>query len=130
MKTLDGFESTSPAKSFRPNSIGLYDISGNVWEWCHDYYDAQYYSVAPLYTPQGPEQSFDPQEPNIIKRVIRGGSFLCNTNSCTGYRSGARMKAEFTSGTFHTGFRGVVDSPGYAQWAAQQKAIEQWRKRR
>ncbi len=130
MKTLDGFEATAPVKAFQPNSLGLYDISGNVWEWCHDYYDAQYYAVSPAHNPQGPEQSFDPQEPNIIKRVIRGGSFMCNTNSCTGYRSGARMKAEFISGTFHTGFRGVVDMQGYALWAAREQAIEAWLKGR
>ncbi len=128
MQTLDGFQDTSPARTFPPNKLGLYDISGNVWEWCQDYYDARYFAVSPRRNPPGPYESFDPQEPDIIKRVIRGGSFMCNTNSCTGYRSGARMKAEFTSGTFHTGFRGVVDSPGHALWAARQRAIQELRK--
>jgi formylglycine-generating enzyme len=130
MQTLDGFQDTSPARIYPPNTLGLYDISGNVWEWCQDYYDARYYAVSPRRNPPGPDESFDPQEPAIIKRVIRGGSFMCNTNSCTGYRSGARMKAEFTSGTFHTGFRGVVDSRGYAVWTERQRAIEAWRNRR
>lgn len=128
--TLDRFEGTSPVRSFPPNSLGLYDISGNVWEWCHDYYDARYYENSPHRNPQGSDQSFDPQEPAIIKRVMRGGSFLCNTNSCTGYRSGARMKGEFTSGTFHTGFRGVVDSAGYDRWVERHAKINVWRTNR
>lgn len=106
---LDGFETTSPVKSFPPNPFGLYDMAGNVWEWCQDYYHADYYRVSPRRNPQGPTSSFDPDEPHIIKRVMRGGSFLCNVNSCTGYRTRARMKGEFTSGTFHQGFRCVID---------------------
>ncbi len=130
MQILDGFPGTSPARTYPPSSLGLYDISGNVWEWCHDYYDAQYYAASPRRNPQGPAQCLDPQEPDIIKRVIRGGSFMCNTNSCTGYRSGARMKGEFTSGTFHTGFRCALDGAGHARSAERQQAIEAWRKSR
>jgi len=128
MQSLDGFAGVSPVRSFAPNKLGLYDISGNVWEWCHDYYDPQYYAASPRRNPPGPDKSFDPQEPSVIKRVMRGGSFLCNTNSCTGYRSGARMKGEFNSGTFHTGFRGVVGGEGYARWMERLKPIEAWRK--
>lgn len=107
---LDGFETTAPVKSFPPNPLGLYDMSGNVWEWCSDYYRFDYYANSPQRNPQGPSDSFDPQEPGIIKRVQRGGSFMCNVNSCTGYRCGARMKGEITSGTFHNGFRCVKDA--------------------
>ena len=106
----DGFKTTSPVKSYPPNKLGLYDMSGNVWEWCADYYRHDYYANSPRRNPQGPSDSFDPQEPGIIKRVQRGGSFMCNVNSCTGYRCGARMKGEVTSGTFHNGFRCVKDA--------------------
>ncbi|MGE0376511.1 MAG: formylglycine-generating enzyme family protein, partial [Planctomycetaceae bacterium] len=97
---LDGFETTAPVKSFLPNKLGLYDMSGNVWEWCHDFYHPDYYSVSPLRNPQGPSESFDPQEPGIVKHAQRGGSFMCNVNSCTGYRCAARMRGEVTSGAF------------------------------
>jgi sulfatase modifying factor 1 len=123
----DGHVVTAPVKSFKPNSIGLYDISGNVWEWCHDFYRADYYAESPKRNPQGPSDSHDPDEPGIIKRVHRGGSFLCNSNSCTGYRCSARMKGDFLSGTCHTGFRGVVDAAGYDAYVAAQKKIDMWR---
>ena len=129
-QTLDGFAGTSPAGSYAPNQLGLYDISGNLWEWCHDYYAPDYYAVSSRRNPRGPTESFDPQEPHITKRVMRGGSFLCNTNNCTGYRCAARMKGEFTSGTFHTGFRAAVDSRGNQTWVERQKVIDAWRKSR
>ncbi len=119
----DGFKGTSPVKSFPPNPYGLYDMAGNVWEFTADYYHRNYYSMSPVRNPQGPESSFDPEEPHIIKRVTRGGSFMCNTNSCTGYRVGARMRADQDSSAFHQGFRCVVDSTMVQayQTAAKQK---------
>lgn len=104
----DGFTSTAPVKSFPANSFGLYDISGNVWEWCADYYQPEYYSVSPTKNPTGPESSYDPMEPGIIKRVQRGGSFMCSDQYCVGYRVSARMKGEEDTGAFHTGFRCIV----------------------
>ncbi len=104
----DGFKTTAPVATFDPNSYGLYDMSGNVWEWCADYYQPEYYSVSPLRNPPGPDSSFDPQEPGIIKRVQRGGSFMCSDQYCIGYRVSARMKGEEDTGAFHTGFRCVV----------------------
>ncbi|TWT59962.1 formylglycine-generating enzyme family protein [Rubinisphaera italica] len=106
----DGFLDTSPVKSFPPNGYGLYDMSGNVWEWVNDYYRPDYYNFSPKRNPQGPTASFDPGEPTIEKRVTRGGSFLCNSNNCTGYRNAARMRSDVSSAAYHTGFRCVIDT--------------------
>lgn len=107
----DGFRTTAPVKTFEANDYGLYDMSGNVWEWCADYYRPDYYAECPVQNPPGPETSFDPQEPGIIKRVQRGGSFMCSDEYCIGYRISARMKGEEDTGAFHTGFRCVVNLP-------------------
>lgn len=104
----DGFKTTAPVATFPANDFGLHDMSGNVWEWCKDYYQPDYYSDSPLKNPPGPDSSFDPQEPGITKRVQRGGSFMCSDQYCIGYRVSARMKGEEDTGAFHTGFRCVV----------------------
>jgi formylglycine-generating enzyme len=104
----DGFERTAPVKTFPPNPYGLYEMSGNVWEWCHDWYQPDYYSRSPQRNPLGPTSSHDPLEPMIPKRVQRGGSFMCSDNYCIAYRVAARMKGDPQSGTFHCGFRTVL----------------------
>jgi len=106
----DGFQTTSPVGSFPPNGFGLYDMSGNVWEWCHDWYQPDYYAHSPRRNPFGPIDSFDPNEPNIPKRVQRGGSFMCSDNYCIGYSVASRMKGEPSTGTYHCGFRCVLTS--------------------
>ncbi|WP_315854553.1 formylglycine-generating enzyme family protein [Alienimonas chondri] len=106
----DGFEvGTSPVKAYSPNDYGLYAVSGNVWEWCRDWYRADYYQTSPSKNPRGPASSLDPNEPNVPKRIQRGGSFLCSDNYCTGYRVASRMKGDPGTGSFHCGFRCVVE---------------------
>jgi formylglycine-generating enzyme len=110
----DGFRTTAPVASFPPNGYGLFDMAGNVWEWCNDFYRPDYYRFAPLANPHGPSDSFDPLEPDSPKRVQRGGSFMCSDNYCRGYRITARMKQAPDSGTFHAGFR-CVRTPEVAE---------------
>jgi len=82
-------------------------MDGNVWEWCQDYYQPDYYQNTPVKNPQGPTTSFDPDEPGVIKRVQRGGSFLCSDQYCVRYKRGSRGKGEYTSASDNLGFRCV-----------------------
>ncbi len=108
----DGYVTSAPVKAFAPNGYGLYDVAGNVWEWCADWYDAAYYKTVAGSTavnPSGPQKSNDPQDPYTPKKVLRGGSFLCNDSYCSGYRVARRMKSSPDTGMQHTGFRCVKD---------------------
>ena len=105
----DGFRTTAPVRSYPPNGHGLYDMTGNVWEWCSDWYRADYFGKSPESNPGGPESSLDPQEPGAKKRVQKGGSFLCSELYCARYVAGARHCGEVESASNHVGFRCVRD---------------------
>lgn len=109
----DGYIGTAPVMSYPANHIGVFDLAGNVWEWCADYYHVDAYALAPspVVDPKGPDRSFDPAEPKISKRVVRGGSFLCNKDYCEAYRVTARRGTASDTGLSHTGFRCVSDHP-------------------
>jgi formylglycine-generating enzyme required for sulfatase activity len=113
----DGFESTSPVRTYPPNGYGLYDVIGNVWEWTTDWYTQGHEAAAqkacciPENPRGGPEAaSYDPRLPNIRipRKVIKGGSHLCAPNYCRRYRPAARHAEPVDTSTSHVGFRCVV----------------------
>jgi formylglycine-generating enzyme required for sulfatase activity len=108
----DNYTGAAPVQSFAANGYGLYDMAGNVWEWCSDWYNADYYASIKQnisIDPAGATESYDPMDPNVPKKIIRGGSFLCNATYCKGYRVSAKMKTSPDTGLEHTGFRCVVN---------------------
>lgn len=107
----DGWERTSPVKTFPANDFGLYDMAGNVWQWCADWYRPDAYEVGARRNPKGPDNSFDPLEEGVPKRVQRGGSFMCCDEYCVRYRCGGRGKGDPQSAASHIGFRCAKSGP-------------------
>lgn len=107
----DGFKGTAPVGSFSAGKSGLFDMQGNVWEWCLDPYHQQAYSFAKQWKVDSSQplvpHYFDEQSPHEETRVIRGGSFLCTENYCKGYEPTQRMRSSVNMTFSHIGFRCV-----------------------
>lgn len=112
----DGFRGTAPVKSFPPNGYGLYDMVGNVWQWCNDWYRPDTYlkraNEPKCHNPGGPSASWNPNNPRQEERVTKGGSFLCHISYCESYRPSARRGTPPDTGMSHIGFRCVRDREG------------------
>jgi formylglycine-generating enzyme required for sulfatase activity len=96
----DGFLTTAPVRTFQPNGYGLWQMVGNVWEWCADWFGPRYYKFSPAENPPGPSLG--------AARVIRGGSYLCHDSYCNRYRNAARSSNTPESSMGNAGFRTVA----------------------
>jgi sulfatase modifying factor 1 len=115
---LDGFEGTSPVGSFPPNGYGLFDMTGNVWEWTCDWFSARlpeerrHACCAPqnprVTDPEGSYAAAGEPGAQIPRKVIKGGSHLCAPNYCLRYRPSARQPEMVETSTAHLGFRCIV----------------------
>ena len=111
----DGHASTAPVGSYPPNAAGLYDMSGNIWEWTRDQFRTDTYQRRMQATqgeccinPTGPLNTADPRMPHAqVTRVQKGGSFLCHPSYCSSYRPSAKMSSTPDSSMNHLGFRCV-----------------------
>ena len=106
----DGFEGTSPVKSYEPNGYGLYDMCGNVWEWTSDFFTLRHSDEVerPCCVPRNPRVTSPQLQEAIPRRVMKGGSHLCAPSYCLRYRPAARQGETVDTSTGHIGFRCVV----------------------
>jgi formylglycine-generating enzyme len=98
----DGFYGTCPVGAFPPNGYGLHNMTGNVWEWCSDWYSVDFHTRDRRTDPQGPSRG--------THRLTRGGSYICHHSYCRRYRVAARNSLEPESTTGNTGFRCAADA--------------------
>lgn len=98
----DGYLGTAPVGEFPPNGFGLYNMAGNVWEWCHDRFSPTFHRDGATVNPAGP--------PGGDTRVIRGGSYLCHDSYCNRYRVAARTSNSVDGSTGNMGFRVAADA--------------------
>jgi formylglycine-generating enzyme required for sulfatase activity len=98
---LDGFIGTAPVRAFRPNGFGLFNMTGNVWEWTADWFDASFRLRDRRLDPAGP--------PTGTSRLQKGGSYLCHHSYCRRYRVAARQRATPDSSSGNVGFRCARD---------------------
>jgi formylglycine-generating enzyme required for sulfatase activity len=109
----DGYERTAAVKSYPSNDFGLFDMAGNVWEFTSDWYNLRYYdelaaSGKTAINPQGATKSYNPNNPYLEEKIIKGGSFLCSDSYCASYRVSSRMGTSLDSSSEHVGFRTVA----------------------
>ena len=109
----DGFVLSAPVRSFPPNGYGLFDMAGNAWEMCSDFYDPTYFSICKGDNPQGPpvwvNRETGQRGSGDVHRVMKGGSFLCHISYCMRYRPAARHSQDSQSPANHVSFRCVRD---------------------
>ena len=96
----DGYAGTCPVDAFPANGFGLYSVTGNTWEWCNDWFDAEFHRTADRTNPNGPSEG--------TARVMKGGSFLCHKSYCNRYRVAARSSNTPDSSTSNMGFRCAI----------------------
>jgi formylglycine-generating enzyme len=119
---------TSPTRTFPANGYGLYDMTGNAWQWVADWYRADYFQQQAaskvVADPRGPGDSYDPEDrsapADAPKRVTRGGSFLCNEDYCLSYRPSARRGNDPYNPMSHVGFRLAVSAEDWEKGRRKQ----------
>jgi formylglycine-generating enzyme len=119
--STDAVAGTTRVGTFPPNGYGLVDMTGNAWQWTADWYRSDYFRLqarehgtTPIDNPKGPAEAWDAEDalasPAAPRRVIRGGSFLCNVEYCQSYRPSARRGNDPANPMSHVGFRLVKDT--------------------